>query len=101
MSVSTSFPESDYVGPCLVGAEGELMDVRITADARQLEALLEALADAPFPINPEIHHGRPVTVRFPAYRGQAERILQLLSSPGLENCRVHIRPMWSVLSEEV
>jgi hypothetical protein len=62
----------------LKSVEGELLSLRITVEANLLEELLEALAECPFPINPEIRHhaemsvdGRPrpaVHVEFPAWR---------------------------------
>ncbi|MBI3207938.1 MAG: hypothetical protein HYZ37_03435 [Candidatus Solibacter usitatus] len=58
----------------------DLLAVRITVEAFQLEELLEVLADAPFPINPSIEHhtemqvnGRSVAavlVTFPAWESQ-------------------------------
>ena len=36
--------------------EGSLLSVSISADPRHLELLLEALAQVPFPINPQIYH---------------------------------------------
>jgi hypothetical protein len=59
--------------------EGELLAVSIRVDPRRLEALLEALAQVPFPINPQIHHGPETVVEFPAYRnriGEVERVLE-------------------------
>ena len=62
----------------LNGVQGELLSLRITVEAYLLEELLEALAECPFPINPEIRHhaemivdGHPrpaVHVEFPAWR---------------------------------
>ena len=57
----------------LSGSEGELISVSISVDPRHLEALLEALAQVDFPINPQIYHAeghapqdRAIVV-FPAY----------------------------------
>jgi len=36
--------------------EGELLLVRLRVECRQLEEVLEALADLPFPVNPELCH---------------------------------------------
>jgi hypothetical protein len=60
-------------------SEGELLAVSVRVDPRRLEALLEALALVPFPINPQIHHGAETVVEFPAYRnrvGEVERVLE-------------------------
>ncbi|MGC8795247.1 MAG: hypothetical protein ACP5U2_17850, partial [Bryobacteraceae bacterium] len=40
----------------LVGEEGELVIVWITAEPRRLEALLDALARLDFRVNPQIYH---------------------------------------------
>ncbi|MBI1898120.1 MAG: hypothetical protein HYZ57_19330 [Acidobacteria bacterium] len=74
MSVWAAHPP----GPSLAGIEGELVSVRIAIEPRYLEELLEALAEVSFPINPEIHHGRPTEVDFPAYEtrlGEMRKIL--------------------------
>ncbi|MBL8216898.1 MAG: hypothetical protein JNK87_39625 [Bryobacterales bacterium] len=74
MSSRSAYPISNL----LKGVEGELLSLRITVEAYLLEELLEALAECPFPINPEIRHHaelivdgqhRPaVHVEFPAWR---------------------------------
>ena len=51
----------------LCGKEGELLLVRISVDPRQLEDLLDCLANLPFPVNPQIYHTKPTIVEFPAY----------------------------------
>ena len=42
--------------PVLRGSEGDLVLIRIATEARHLEEVLEAVADLPFPVNPEIQH---------------------------------------------
>ncbi len=74
----------------LYGAEGDLLSVRIIVEAFLLEDLLDTLAEAPFPINPEIRHqesirreGRwapAVAVEFPAWRRQIPDLEQRLAS---------------------
>lgn len=62
--------ESPNCRTALVGPDGELLSVCVEVEPRRLEAVLEALACLPFPVNPEIVHGRPgspVAVEFPAY----------------------------------
>lgn len=67
----------------LSGSEGELVSVRIQVDPRSLEDLLEALAEIPFPINPQIRHLSPRTiVEFPAYAGRLREVKTLLGRRG-------------------
>ncbi|MDX1983854.1 MAG: hypothetical protein SFV51_26505 [Bryobacteraceae bacterium] len=78
----------------LQGEEGELLSIRITVEAFLLEDLLDTLAGAPFPINPEIRHhsvlrrgGRDlpaVTVEFPAWRNKVGELEQRLKNFGAE-----------------
>jgi hypothetical protein len=92
-----------YPPPALLhGEEGELLSLRITVEAFLLEGLLDTLADAPFPINPDIHHhavlrrdGRDlpaVTVEFPAWRNQMADIEQRVRMRCLD-ADVHAEPM--------
>lgn len=70
------------------GFAGDLLSVRVTVEAFLLECMLDTLAEAPFPINPEIHHhaeierdGRrlpAVHVDFPLWRHQVDPIRDLL-----------------------
>lgn len=72
----------------LHSAEGDLFSLRVTVEAPLLEKLLETLAAAPFPINPEIQHhaeivraGRTlpaVRVEFPAWQSQVSTLRDLL-----------------------
>lgn len=59
---------------------GELLAASITIPSRQLEGLLEALAEAPFPLNPELDHSCPgsTTVRFPLYEHQITPLHDIL-----------------------
>lgn len=59
---------------------GELLAASLTIPSRQLEDLLEALAEAPFPLNPELDHSRPgfTTVRFPLYEHQIAALHDIL-----------------------
>ena len=73
----------------LYGAEGSLFSLRVTVEAHLLEELLESLAEAPFPINPEIQHhaeidrggtiAPAVHVEFPAWQSQISILRDLLS----------------------
>jgi hypothetical protein len=70
--------------PHLTGREGELVLVRVDTDPRLLEDVLECLAGVPFPINPQICHGRPTTVEFPAYEQHLYEVRDALRTFGLE-----------------
>ncbi len=51
--------------------EGELLLVRLRVECRQLEEVLEALADLPFPVNPDLCHvGLMSFIEFPAFEGR-------------------------------
>lgn len=93
---------SDYssaaTGAALRGTLGELILVRVAIDWRSLEDLLEALARAPFPVNPEIQHGNPSTiVEFPAYQSDLTEIRNLLATAGLGECRIEAANMLAAL----
>ncbi len=67
----------------LLGREGELVSVRISADPKVLEDLLEALAGLDFPVNPQLHH-KPalVTVEFPAWTARLDEVRAVLRKHG-------------------
>jgi hypothetical protein len=76
--------------------EGELLLVRLRVESRQLEDVLEALADLPFPVNPELCHiGLFSLVEFPAFAGRLAAVnaalapfeLQAETSPMLDAIR--------------
>ena len=70
--------------PVLRGSEGDLVLIRIATEARHLEEVLEAVADLPFPVNPEIqHHGAGSTVEFPAYSNRVDEVREALRVKGL------------------
>lgn len=79
---------------CLHSPEGELVSVHIRVEPRLLEDLLEALAEVPFPINPQLHHNaamrrgggerRAVAVEFPAYAPRVEEVRSALRRHGLD-----------------
>ena len=95
MSVWPYVPSPD--SPALLGSEGELVSVSVTAEPRELENLLEALAALDFPINPEIYHDAVIVyvkpdgeqrmepstlVEFPAYAERLPKIRAVLESCG-------------------
>lgn len=84
--------------PALRSELGELVLVRVAVDWRSLEDLLEALARASFPVNPEIQHGNPSTiVEFPAYESELGEIRRLLLVAGLGECPVEAANMLTAL----
>jgi len=86
-------PEADETA-ALRGLTGNLVLVRARVDSRLLEDLLETLADADFPINPQIRHGFPeTTVEFPAYDNQIEEIRSLILHAGLRRVELQTANM--------
>ncbi|MGQ9632941.1 MAG: hypothetical protein ACUVXB_01710 [Bryobacteraceae bacterium] len=70
MSVTPEVPSP--AKPSLRGAGGELILISIAVEPRSLESLLEALAELPFPVNPEIYHNADVTRVYPDGRQECE-----------------------------
>jgi hypothetical protein len=92
----------------LCGREGALVSVSINVDPRDLESLLEALAQVSFPINPQIYHDAALVYRFaddheeseattlvefPAYEGQLQEISQGLAAFSFDPSCVHVNGM--------
>jgi hypothetical protein len=92
---------SDHPAAAVAALRGtlrELVLVRVAVEWRSLEDLLETLARAPFPVNPEIQHGNPATtVEFPAYESDLTEIRKLLAAAGLGECRIQVASMLSAL----
>jgi hypothetical protein len=63
---------------------GELLAAEIQIPSRLLEEILEVLASAPFPINPELEHSTsPLSiVRFPLYEAELEGLRDILATHG-------------------
>jgi hypothetical protein len=55
----------------LSSGEGALVSVSISVNPRDLESLLEALAQVPFPVNPQIYHDAALIYRFSDGREEA------------------------------
>jgi len=88
MSIRPIPPES---GVGLRGPEGELVFVRLHVEPRTLEDILDLLASASFPVNPEIRHRQPESiVEFPAYDSNVEEIKGLLRAGGVGGCRIEV-----------
>jgi hypothetical protein len=66
------------------GSEGELVSVRVSTDPRHLEDVLECLARVSFPINPELFHGVPTIVEFPAYEEHLAEVRAALKAFGFD-----------------
>ena len=82
----------------LSGREGELVSVRVSIEPRLLEDLLESLAAVSFPINPQIYHGRPTVVEFPAYELRLEELRLFLVRSGFDGGSIQIHPMIDAIS---
>jgi hypothetical protein len=95
-------------GPLLSGSMGALVSVSINVDPRHLESLLEALAQAAFPINPQIYHDALMVYRyaddreeteaatlveFPAYAGQMAEVQHALEAYGFDPSTIHVTTM--------
>jgi hypothetical protein len=101
--------------PPLAGREGVLVSVTIDVAARDLEALLDALANIDFPVNPQIYHDaavrqlyadgrqseRPVTlVEFPAYAGRVEEVGRAVEARGFDRGSIHVSEMLDAIHSE-
>lgn len=71
---------------------GDLVSLQIAVDPRALEDLLEALAELPFPVNPQIHQ-HPVAVEFPAYQSWLPDVRAALRRSGFASVGIEVRPM--------
>jgi len=102
------WPKTASAGPSLSGSEGDLVSVSICVKPRDLESLLEALAQVPFPISPEIFHDAAVgyrygdgreseedatLVEFPAYAGRMEEVRAALEARGFDRSSLHVTSM--------
>lgn len=84
--------------PVLSCSEGNLISVRISIEPRLLEDLLECLAHVDFPINPQINHGRPTSVEFPAYEPKLEGLIRTLNLYGFSANGLTTSPMFETIS---
>jgi len=95
MGVRSGIPSESF---SLSGVEGALVSIRISVEPRLLEDLLESLAAVNFPINPQIYHGRPTVVEFPAYESRLNELRQLLHQSGFDSAALEIHPMLDAIS---
>jgi hypothetical protein len=108
------FSPAFATGHSLSSNEGVLVSVAIRVEPRRLEALLEALAQVAFPINPQIYHeaeiefrdpngrwGSEVTtlVEFPAYLARIEDVFRALELNGFGRRDVLVTSMLHQLRE--
>ena len=77
----------------LAGSEGELVQVRISTDPRCLEELLDCLASLSFPINPQLYHGLPTVVEFPAYESRLPQVTETIRLHGFDPASIRVNPM--------
>ncbi|MEX2262593.1 MAG: hypothetical protein WD696_11615 [Bryobacteraceae bacterium] len=88
---------------------GELVSVSLAAEPRDLEDVLEILAELPFPVNPRLFHkaawaspgmdgheeNRLATiVEFPAYAAHLPEIRRKLAAGGFPDERLRVYGMW-------
>jgi hypothetical protein len=102
------WPVTLPAGPWLGGSEGALVSISISVNPRFLESLLEALAQAPFPVNPQIYHDAAMVycyadgreeaedttlVEFPAYAARVDELRGVLEAYGFDPASVHATAM--------
>ncbi len=109
------WPEFEAASSALSGSEGALVSVSIEVKPRYLESLLEALAQLPFPINPEIYHDAAIVsrdvggqertqdvtlVEFPAYEGRLDVVRRVLEAYGFGLSSLHVTSMLEEIRSE-
>jgi hypothetical protein len=99
MSVWQSHSSASALG----GSEGELVSVSISVEPRELEALLEALSQVDFPINPQIYHAEGqgpdarTIVAFPAYARGLPQVRLALDTAGQHGASIQ----WKGMLDEI
>jgi hypothetical protein len=81
----------------LTGSEGALVSVAVYVESKSLEALLDALAQLEFPINPQICHGPVTSVEFPAYESRLAEVRRVLAAYGFRPDAVRVSDMLTVI----
>ena len=99
----------------LCGLEGGLICVSISVDPQHLESLLEALAQVPFPVNPQIYHDAAVVYRFaddheeteattlvefPAYESRLDEVRSAVAAFGFDPACMHLSGMLDEIQAE-
>lgn len=80
---------------------GELLAAEICITSRLLEELLEALASAPFPLNPELENAIPSgisKIHFPIYESQLSTLRDILVSAGFSASLLQVHSMAAEVS---
>jgi hypothetical protein len=95
--------------------EGDLVSISINVEPRNLESLLEALAQLDFPINPQIYHDAALVyvypdghedaaaatlVEFPAYQGRLPQVRSALAAFGFDPSIVYVAGMLDAIHAE-
>ncbi|MBC7927468.1 MAG: hypothetical protein H7039_17615 [Bryobacteraceae bacterium] len=84
--------------PGLTGSRGELISVRVIVAPFALEDLLECLALLSFPINPELHHGVPTIVVFPAWDSCLPELESALLASGFDSSSLDTQAMLTAIA---
>jgi hypothetical protein len=82
----------------LSSTEGELVLVGVSVEPRALEELLDCLATVPFPINPQIYHGVPTVVEFPAWENQLHYVRDAIRAYGFDSSSMQTRDMLAAIT---
>lgn len=83
--------DRSFESPALRGPGGDLVFVRVSVPSRLLEHALDALAQASFPVNPEIRHLKPDSeINFPAYASNVDEIRGIFRGAGLNGFRIAV-----------
>lgn len=92
--------ESNSGSALLSPVEGELVSLCASVEPRALEDFLEALAEVPFPINPQIHHQAQaaVVVEFPAFSSRVDEVRGVLEQHGFNPATLEVRDMLKSIS---
>jgi hypothetical protein len=87
-------PDDSGLPFALFGLEGELVSLRVTVEPRLLEDLLETLSSLEFPVNPQLYHRHAeVSVEFPAYSTQVDRVRNALRQNGFNPGSLELSPV--------
>ena len=109
------WPNVTPASPSLSTREGDLVSISINVDPRSLEALLEALAQVGFPVNPQIYHDAAMVylyadnhqeveattlVEFPAYASHLEEVSRALEVYGFDPSILQVTSMLHEIHSE-
>lgn len=85
--------------PLVSALDGSLVSVRVSVDPRRLESLLDCLAGLSFPVNPELFHGVPTVVEFPAYENKVAEVRSALRACGFDPGQAEVTRMLERLTD--